>query len=185
MDATFFKTQELFRKWLEKNHLSKTELVVGYYKVKSGKASLTWPESVDQALCFGWIDGVRKTIDEESYCIRFTPRNKKSIWSAINIKKMEALQKAGLMRPEGLAMFENRIEGNSKIYSYENEPVKLSAELEKEFCKNKKAWEYFIAQAPSYKKLMVHWIMNAKQEKTQLARLEKTIQISEQQKRMR
>jgi uncharacterized protein YdeI (YjbR/CyaY-like superfamily) len=101
----FFPSQLDFRKWLEKNHNKETELIVGFYKVGTGKPSLTWSQSVDQALCFGWIDGIRKSIDNESYCIRFTPRKPSSNWSAINIKKVEELTKLGLMKPEGTKHF--------------------------------------------------------------------------------
>ncbi|SDQ12519.1 Uncharacterized conserved protein YdeI, YjbR/CyaY-like superfamily, DUF1801 family [Chryseobacterium soldanellicola] len=184
MDATFFETQEKFRNWLEKNYKSEKELLVGFYKVGSKKPSITWPQSVDQALCFGWIDGVRKSIDHESYSIRFTPRKPTSIWSAINIKKIEELSKAGLMKPEGLQAFELRKEEKSRIYSHEKEPATLDPEFEKQFKSNKKAWDFFSKQAPSYKKVMIHWIMSAKQEKTRLSRLEKTITESERQKRV-
>lgn len=184
MKATFFQSQLDFRKWLEQNHLKAKELIVGYYKVATGKPSMTWSQSVDQALCFGWIDGVRRSIDEESYCIRFTPRRANSIWSDINIKKIEALSKAGLMKPEGMRLFEIRKEHLSSIYSHENKVNALDPSFEKQFKKNKKAWTFFNAQATSYKKVMLHWIMSAKQEKTRLARLEKTIAASEQQKKM-
>lgn len=184
MTATFFATQAEFRKWLQKNHKQEKELIVGYYKVDSGKLSITWSQSVDQALCFGWIDGVRRSIDKESYCIRFTPRKPTSIWSAINIKKVEELTKAGLMKPEGQKAFELRKEDKSGIYSHEKEAAELSADYKKIFKKNKIAWDFFTAQAPSYKKVMIHWIMSAKQETTRSSRLEKTIKISEQQKRM-
>jgi len=183
MKATFFENQLKFREWLEENHKTESELIVGYYKVDSGKPSMSWSESVDQALCFGWIDGIRKSIDKESYCIRFTPRKPNSIWSAINIKKIEQLSQAGLMKPEGLNVFTTRKEGNSKIYSYENEPVELSTAFTNQFKQHKLAWEFFINQAPSYRKLTIFWIMNAKQEKTRQLRLEKTIAASEQQKR--
>ncbi|KMQ69165.1 bacteriocin-protection protein [Chryseobacterium sp. FH2] len=182
--AIFFSTQEKFREWLEKNHKKETELLVGFYKVGSGKPSMNWSESVDHALCFGWIDGVRKSIDKESYSIRFTPRKPTSIWSAINIKKIEELTQSGLMTHEGLKAFELRKEEKSRIYSHEKEAVELSSEYQKQFKANKKAWEFFISQAPSYKKVMIHWIMSAKQEKTRLSRLEKTIKESEQNKRV-
>ncbi|MBF4506150.1 YdeI/OmpD-associated family protein [Flavobacterium sp. JLP] len=184
MNPTFFPTQEKFRIWLEKHHQKETELLVGFYKVNSKKPSMSWPESVDQALCFGWIDSIRRSIDEESYSIRFTPRKKSSIWSAINIKKIEELTKAGLMNEAGIKAFELRSETKSRIYSHEKEPSILDAEFEKQFKENKKAWEYFKNQAPSYKKVMIHWIMTAKQEKTRISRLEKTISISAEQKRM-
>lgn len=184
MRPTFFETQLEFRKWLEEHHKKETELIVGFYKVSSSKPSMTWSQSVDQAICFGWIDGIRKSIDEESYCIRFTPRKKNSIWSAINIKKVEVLTRDGLMTEEGLKIFRNRTENLSRIYSHENEPVKLNRIFEEQFKKNKDAWDFFMQQAPSYIKIAVHWIMSAKQEKTRQARLEKTIGVSEQKKRL-
>lgn len=184
MAATFFATQEAFREWLAEYHQKETELIVGFYKVSSGKPSMSWSESVDQALCFGWIDGIRRTIDDESYSIRFTPRKRTSIWSAVNINKVAELTKAGLMTPDGLKAFEARTENKSGIYSHEKEPAVLDPNYETQFRNNALAWEFFEKQAPSYKKVMIHWIMSAKQETTQLSRLEKTINISEQQKRM-
>jgi uncharacterized protein YdeI (YjbR/CyaY-like superfamily) len=185
MTPTYFSTQEEFRAWLKEHHKKETELLVGFYKVGSGKPSMTWPESVDQALCFGWIDGVRRSLGEESYSIRFTPRKKTSIWSAVNIKKVEALTKAGLMTEEGIKAFGHRKEHRSSVYSFENEPVDLAPEYESQFKKNKAAWEFFNKQAPWYKRTMLYWIMNAKQEKTRLSRLEQTIRNSEEHKRMR
>ncbi|MGE4287552.1 MAG: YdeI family protein [Salinivirgaceae bacterium] len=178
--VTFFKTPDDFRSWLESNHETTSELMVGFYKVASGKPSMNWSQSVDQALCFGWIDGVRRSIDQESYCIRFTPRRSTSNWSAINIKKVEELTKAGLMKPAGLNSFNLRKENKSEIYSYENETARLESTYEKQFKANKKAWDFFAKQAPSYKKAIVRWIMSAKQEKTKQARLAKTIKASEQ-----
>lgn len=166
------------------HHKKENELLVGYYKVSSGKPSMTWSESVDQALCFGWIDGVRRSVDKESYCIRFTPRRSTSIWSSINIKKVEELEKQGLMTPEGQKAFALRKGNKSRIYSHEKESIQLNPNYEKKFKKEKSAWLFFSTQSPSYKKVMIHWIMNAKQEKTRLSRLEKTIKISEEQKRM-
>lgn len=184
MALSFFATQAAFREWLEKHHKKETELLVGFYKVNSDKPSMTWSQSVDQALCFGWIDGVRKSIDTESYSIRFTPRRSNSIWSAINIKKVEELQKTGLMTPQGQKAFDLRTENKSRIYSHEKEPAILDPNYESQFKINTLAWDFFNAQAPSYKKVMIHWIMTAKQEKTRVSRLEKTIQVSEEQKRM-
>jgi len=184
MTPTFFATQDKFRKWLEKNHKKESELIVGFYKVDSGKPSMTWSQSVDQALCFGWIDGIRRTIDKDSYCIRFTPRRSTSIWSAININKVEALTKAGLMTADGKKAFDLRNESRLKVYSHEKELGTLAADYESKFRKNKVAWNFFMKQASSYKKVMIHWIMSAKQEKTRLARLEKTIKVCEEQKRM-
>lgn len=184
MKPTFFAKQANFRKWLEKNYKNEKELLVGFYKVGSGRESITWPQSVDEALCFGWIDGVRKGIDEESYTIRFTPRKSTSVWSAININKVKHLTKKGLMKPEGPAAFKLRTEHKSKIYSHENETKKLSPEFEKQFKANKKAWHFFTTQAPSYQKVIIHLIMTAKQDKTQLKRLQQAITESEKHKRI-
>jgi uncharacterized protein YdeI (YjbR/CyaY-like superfamily) len=184
MTVTYFATEAEFRKWLAENHQKEIALLVGFYKVSSNKPSITWSQSVNQALCFGWIDGIRKSIDKESYCIRFTPRKKNSIWSAINIQKMEALNTAGIMTPEGQSAFSFRTESKSKIYSHEKESIPLEPVYEKQFKENKLAWDFFMKQAPSYKKVIIHWIMAAKQEKTRQSRLEKTITISEQQKRI-
>jgi uncharacterized protein YdeI (YjbR/CyaY-like superfamily) len=175
---TFFAKPSDFRKWLQRNHKSETELLVGFYKVGSGKPSMTWPQSVDEALCFGWIDGVRKSIDKDSYQIRFSQRKPTSIWSAVNIKKIEELTKQGLMQPAGLAIFEKRTEGKSKIYSYEKEEADLTPGFKKQFKANKKAWNYFQLLAPSYKKISVHWVLSAKQEATRLKRLNQLISDS-------
>ena len=175
MKPIFFANQLKFRSWLKKNHKNETELLVGFYKVDSGKQSMTWSQSVDEALCFGWIDGVRKSIDENSYQIRFTQRKATSIWSAINIKKMEELTNRGLMQQAGLASFEKRTENRSKIYSHEKDEVELTRDFKKQFKANKKAWNYFQALAPSYKKVSAHWIMGAKQEATRVKRLNQMI----------
>jgi uncharacterized protein YdeI (YjbR/CyaY-like superfamily) len=184
MKPIFFSNQSEFRKWLEKNHKSETEILVGFYKVNSGKLNMTWSQSVDEALCFGWIDGIRKSIDSESYCIRFTPRKPGSNWSAINIKKVEHLTKQGLMQPAGLESFKKRKEDKSKIYSYENKPEKLSKNLELKFKSNKTAWKFFKLQSPSYQKTAFYWIMSAKQETTKLNRLEKLIAASEEKRKI-
>jgi uncharacterized protein YdeI (YjbR/CyaY-like superfamily) len=179
MKPTFFSSPSDFRKWLEKNHDKKTELLVGFYKVGSGKQNMTWSESVDQALCFGWIDGVRKSIDENSYTIRFTPRKPSSIWSAVNIKKINELTKQDLMHEAGLAAYNKRKDHKSAIYSFEKEEMKFSPTFEKQFKANKKAWKYFEALAPSYRKTSIHWVMSAKQEATQAKRLNSLIADSE------
>lgn len=184
MKPTFFPIQTDFRRWLEENHDKETELLVGLYKVGTGKPSMTWAESVDQALCFGWIDGVRRKIDAESYSIRFTPRKAKSVWSAVNIKKIEELTKQGLMTPAGLAAFARRDENKSRIYAYERQAAKLSAESEEQFRANKKAWEFFQNQAPSYRKVVIYWVMSAKQDATRQRRLEKLIVESENSRRV-
>ena len=184
MKVTFFPTPAAFREWLEKNHKSETELLVGFYKVGSGKPSITWSQSVDQALCFGWIDGIRRSIDNESYCIRFTPRRRTSIWSDINIRKVGDLIKSGQMTPEGQKAFDLRKDCKSRVYSYNKEPINLSPDYIKLFKKNKGAWAFFNEQAPSSKRVMIHWVMTAKQEKTRLSRLERTIKTCEEGKRM-
>lgn len=175
----FFKTPIDFRKWLTKNHQTEKELVVGFYKVNSGKQSLTWSESVDQAICFGWIDGVRRSIDEASYAIRFTPRKPTSIWSKININKVKELTEKGLMEPAGIAAFQLRKEEKSGIYSFENDALILSPDYEKIFKANKKAWNFFNAQSPYYRKQIIYRIMSAKQMGTQISRLNRTISASE------
>lgn len=179
MKPMFFTKPADFRKWLQKNHAKEKELIVGFYKVDSGKPSMSWPESVDEALCFGWIDGIRKSIDEQSYQIRFTPRKASSIWSAVNIKKVEELKKLGLMQAPGIAAFEKLKEEKSKIYSHEKEEAKLPPHMEKEFKSNKKAWKYFLSLAPSYQKISIHWIVGAKQEATKIKRLHIIINDSE------
>ena len=179
MTPKFFAKQIDFRRWLEANHDKETELLVGFYKVGSGKPSMNWSQSVDEALCFGWIDGVRRSIDAESYSIRFTPRKEKSIWSAVNIKKVAELIEKELMQPAGLAAFAKREESKSKIYTYENAPAKLSGEFEKRFKANEKAWQFFSAQAPSYQKRAIYWIMTAKQAATKENRFERLVGESE------
>lgn len=175
MTPRFFPTPSAFRKWLQKNHQTTTELVVGFYKVHTGKPSITWPQSVDEALCFGWIDGVRTTIDQDSYQIRFTPRKRDSIWSAVNVKKVETLVRKDLMQPAGLEAFKQRREHKTAIYSYEQEDAGLSPEYEKVFRADKAAWAYFQALAPSYRKVSAHWVMRAKQEATRQKRLQQLI----------
>ena len=184
MSATYFANPKEFRAWLLDNHKTAKELVVGYYKVESKKPTMTWSESVDQALCFGWIDGVRKSIDHESYSIRFTPRKKTSIWSTININKVAELTKSGQMTAAGLEAFSYRTEHKSDIYAHENEHKQFGEAFEKQFKNNTTAWDFFIKQAPSYKKVITHWVMSAKQEKTRMSRMEKLILESEQQRRI-
>ncbi len=180
MSAMFFATELDFRNWLEQNHTTETALLVGFYKVGSKKPSMSWSQSVDQAICFGWIDGVRKTINDESYSIRFTPRKPSSIWSTVNIKKVASLTEQGLMTTAGLIAFGHRKENKSGIYSHENPDMALHKEYEIIFSKNKSAWQFFKKQSPSYQKRLVHWVMSAKQTSTQHSRLNKLIEWSEQ-----
>ncbi|ATB35501.1 hypothetical protein CYFUS_000914 [Cystobacter fuscus] len=175
---TFFATPADWRAWLEKHHDQQPELLVGFYKRDSGRPSITWPESVDQALCFGWIDGVRKRHDEHSYTIRFTPRKPRSIWSSVNIQRVQELIEQELMRPAGLRAFEARSAERSGIYSHEQEDIALPEAYDKQLKANKKAWSFFQAQAPWYQRSALHWITSAKKEETRLKRLATLLQDS-------
>jgi uncharacterized protein YdeI (YjbR/CyaY-like superfamily) len=177
--ATFFASLSLWRAWLEQYCEQTPELWVGFYKKTSGKPSIAWPEAVDAALCFGWIDGVRKNIDEISYAIRFTPRRPRSIWSAINIKRVQNLGEMGLMRPAGLKAFQERTGERSGIYAYEQKNAAGLGVYEKQFRANKKAWKFFEAQAPWYRKTATWWVISAKKEDTRLKRLATLINDSE------
>jgi uncharacterized protein YdeI (YjbR/CyaY-like superfamily) len=178
MKPTFFRTPAEFRMWLTKHHGTADELLVGYYKKDSGKPSITWPDSVDEALCFGWIDGIRRSLDEHSYTIRFTPRRSGSIWSAINIKRAQGLAEQGRMRPAGLKAYQARTENKSGIYSYEQRSVKLANPYNTLLKKNKAAWRFFQEQPASYRKAAGWWIVSAKKEETRLKRLEKLAAFS-------
>ena len=174
--ATFFATPAQFRKWLERHHTSQKELLVGFYKRDSGKPSLTWPESVDEALCFGWIDGVRRSLGSDAYTIRFTPRKPTSIWSAINVDKVAELTKNGKMREAGLRAFAARTAAKTGVYSFErNEAAKLTASQEKTLRANRKAAAFFDAQPPWYRRTAVHWVISAKREETRERRLAQLI----------
>jgi uncharacterized protein YdeI (YjbR/CyaY-like superfamily) len=184
MKVQFFSSNSEFRKWLKANHKKETELFVGFYKKDSGKFNMTWSDAVDEALCFGWIDSTRRSIDDISYSNRFTPRKKTSNWSAINIAKVNALTKAGLMMPAGIEAFKHRREDKSGVYSFENDTKEFSPSLEKVFKKHKAARDFFLKQAPSYQKMVVHWVMSAKRDETRISRLEKLIKHSEEGKRV-
>lgn len=172
MEPTTFERPQDFRAWLEQHHDSQTELWVGYYKKGSGKPSMTWPESVDEALSFGWIDGIRKSIDAERYMIRFTPRRTRSIWSTVNIARVAALTEEGRMRPAGRKAFEARREDRSGIYSHEQrDQAKLEPKYEKRFRAKKKAWSSFEAMPKSYRQAAIRWVMTAKKEETRERRL--------------
>jgi uncharacterized protein YdeI (YjbR/CyaY-like superfamily) len=172
MEPTFFATPDDFRAWLEEHHETSTELLVGYHKKGSGQPSMTWPESVDEALCFGWIDGVRRSLGADSYTIRFTPRKARSTWSAVNIKRVAELTELGRMRPAGLRAFAARTEANSTIYAYENkESAVLAPDSEAQFRANPAAWAYFQAQPPGYRSTATWWIISAKQAATRAKRL--------------
>lgn len=173
----FFPTPAKFRAWLQRNHARERELLVGFYKRDSGKPSMTWPESVDQALCFGWIDGVRRRIDDESYSIRFTPRKNGSNWSRINIDRVAELTKLGLMADAGTKAFETRTA--KRDYSYETRELELDPAFEKRFRANRKAWKNFMAKAPWYRRTSKFWVMSAKRAETREKRLGILIDCSE------
>jgi len=176
---TFFKSPTAFRQWLKKNHANRDELWVGYRKKSTGRPSLTWEESVDEALCFGWIDGVRKRVDDESYTIRFTPRRSESIWSLRNVDRYAELEKAGRIEPPGAAAFRQRTEEKTGRYSFEQEkPATLSQEFLTLLESNEKAWADWHARPPSYRKQVSHWVMSAKRESTREKRLAALIEDS-------
>ena len=176
IDVIFFNNQEEFGDWLEEN-TGASELWVGYFRKSTGRASLTWSTSVDVALCFGWIDGIRKTIDEQSYKIRFTPRKITSAWSAVNVKKVKELIQLGKMKPAGMRLFNNRTD--TQGYSSEQRNVPLAREYEEQIKANQPAWLFFTNLAPSYKRDSIWWVMDAKKEKTRLKRLGILIDSSE------
>jgi uncharacterized protein YdeI (YjbR/CyaY-like superfamily) len=184
MKPTFFKTPSDWRAWLAKHHEHEKELLVGFYKVESGKPSITWPQSVDEALSFGWIDGVRRRVDDEAYTIRFTPRKPTSIWSAVNIKRMAELIAEGRVAPAGLAAFERRDEKRCETYSYERKMAAFDATALAHFMKERKAWEWFSAQAPSYQRAATHWVTSAKRPETREKRLGTLIVCSKRNQRI-
>ena len=167
----FFKSADDFTRWLEVNHASKSELWVGYYKKASGKPSLTYPESVDAALCYGWIDGVRYSVDEVSYMIRFTPRRPGSTWSLVNIRRAKALIKEGRMQPAGLKAFKALRQTRSGVYAYENRPADLPPKYLRQLKGNPKAWAFYCAQTPSYRRTATWWVVSARLEETRIRRL--------------
>lgn len=180
MQPTFFTTAAELRHWLEENHATASELLVGFYRRGSGKPSITWQELVDEELCFGWIDGVRKGIDEVSYANRFTPRKPRSTWSAINIARAKELMRLGRMHPAGLKAFERRTDERSAIYSYEQrKTARFDPEMERSFRGNRKGWTFFQAQAPSYRRTAIWWVISAKREETRQRRLAVLIADSE------
>ena len=180
MKPTFFRSADEFRRWLERRHSRARELWVGFHKKDTGRPSLTWPESVDAALCFGWIDGIRKRIDDQRYTIRFTPRRPRSIWSAVNLRRVRALRRVGLMRPAGLAAWARRTRERSGVYSFEQRPQKLPPRYEKVLRARPRAWAYFRARPPSYRRTVTWWVVSAKQEATRARRLAILIDYSEQ-----
>lgn len=184
MKPTFFATPAAFRAWLRQHHKTEDELIVGFYRKDSGRPSITWSEAVDEALCFGWIDGIRRKHSDEAYSNRFTPRRPGSNWSAININKVAELTKLGRMQKAGLDAYAKRTDNKSRIYTYEQKDVlPLDKVLEKKFKANKVAWTFFQAQAPYYRKIITRWLNTGKAEETRLRRLAKVIEAYEQHRR--
>ena len=178
MRPKFFRTTAEFRQWLQRHHGTAKELLVGFYKKSSGKPSITWPESVDEALCYGWIDGIRKRVDEERYTIRFTPRRAGSIWSAVNTGRARTLAAQGRMTPAGLSAFEARRPNRSGRYSYEQRPQELTAPYARMLARNAAARKFFLAQTPSYRRAATWWVLSARTEATRLRRAQTLVQLS-------
>jgi len=180
MKPVFFATQAEWREWLLANHSSRREVLVGFYKRDSGKSNITWPQSVDEALCFGWIDGVRKRIDDSSYTIRFSPRQPRSRWSVVNVRRIRELTRLGLMRPAGLKAFAQCDEGKTRVYGYEQRnAARFEAGDERQFRANARAWSFFQAQPPWYRRTATYWVVSAKKRETQIKRLGILIQCCE------
>lgn len=184
MNVIYFESGFAFRQWLEEHHHVAVELWVGFYRKDSGREGVTYFEAVDEALCFGWIDGIRKRVDDASYTNRFTPRKARSIWSAINTKRVAALKKQGRMHAAGLKAYAARDPKRSGIYSFENAPRQLDAAAGRRFRANKKAWEYFKAQAPWYQRTAIWWIVNGKKAETREKRLAQLIKDSASERRL-
>lgn len=174
----YFATPAAWRAWLEEHHARETELLVGFHKVGSGRPSMSWPESVDEALCFGWIDGVRRSVDAARYTIRFSVRRPSSIWSRINLAKAEALIASGRMQPAGLAAYERRRPDRSGVYSFERNQARLGPDAELQFKAQPRAWAFFSRQAPSYRRTAAWWVISAKRAETRDRRLERLIAAS-------
>lgn len=172
MTIRFFATPQAFRAWLQRHHTSQGSVQVGFRKRHTGEPSITWPEAVDEALCFGWIDGVRHRIDAESYTIRFTPRRPGGIWSAVNLRRMRALIRAKRVRPHGLKVYEQRDRKKTRLYAYEQEKTaRLTPRYARQLRANRRAWAWFQTQPPWYQRTCTHWVQRAKQEATRLRRL--------------
>jgi uncharacterized protein YdeI (YjbR/CyaY-like superfamily) len=179
LEPVFFDSPEEFRQWLEKEHPVATHLWVGFHKVHTGKPSLTWAQSVDQALCFGWIDGLRKSLGAEAYAIRFTPRRATSVWSNVNLRRVAELTQLGLMAAAGIAAFALRDPRRSGIYSFESKAagkaIAFDAKTEKQFRARRKAWASFQTQPPGYRRVVTRWVMEAKRDETRARRLAQLI----------
>lgn len=179
MKEIYFASSDEFRNWLQDNHDSATEIWVGFYKKKTKKVGISYKESVDEGLCFGWIDGIRKSVDDERWKIRYTPRTSTSIWSQVNLKRIKELIEMGRVEPSGMKAYEQRDEKLTNQYSFEQENAELSPEYEAQFRANEKAWQYFQDQRPSYQKQTIWWVVSAKKEETRQRRLETLIEDSE------
>lgn len=180
----FFRTAAAFRRWLEKNHERADELWLGFYKKDSGKGGINYAQALDEALCFGWIDGIRKSLDAGAFTIRFTRRRQNSIWSNVNIKHVERLTIDGRMTAPGLAAFSIRTPERSGVYSFEREVAELEPAMKQRFMKNRKAWKFFEAQPPYYRRVTAWWIISAKRDETRERRLAQLIELSAQEKRL-
>jgi len=185
MGTIFFRNRTELREWFAGNHDKISEAWIGYYKKNTGKESIGWEDSVEVAICFGWIDGIRKSIDPESYKIRFTPRNPRSTWSHKNIRTAEKMIREGQMTPAGRETFRNRQEAKSGVDSFEQENAGFSKPFENAFKENKKAWAFFNSQAAYYQRVTIRWVMSAKQEKTRIKRMKTLIEDSENQVRIK
>ena len=179
MKPTFFPAPADLRRWLARNHARVQELWVGFHKKGTGRPSITWPESVDEALCFGWIDGIRRSLERDRYVIRFTPRRARSIWSAVNIRRVQALRRQGRMRPAGLAAYARRTRERSRVYSFEQRPQALPPRYQKVLRARPKAWAFLRAQPPGYRRVVAWWVVSAKQEATRARRLASLVRHSE------
>jgi uncharacterized protein YdeI (YjbR/CyaY-like superfamily) len=178
MEPVFFRSGADMRSWLERQHDQAAELLVGFYRTTSRKPSITWAQAVDEALCFGWIDGVRKGRDADSYTIRFTPRQIRSTWSAVNIRRFGELEASGRVHDSGRQAFGRRQESRSRIYSYEQAEQRFSDDYERRFRANRRAWEFFQAQAPSYRRTATYFVSSAKREETRERRLAQLVKDS-------
>jgi uncharacterized protein YdeI (YjbR/CyaY-like superfamily) len=180
----FFRNGDEFRRWLDKNHAKSDELWIGFYKKASGKIGITYAEALDEALCHGWIDGIRKTLDADSFTTRFTPRKPKSIWSNINIAHVARLTRQGRMQPAGIAAYEKRDEARTGIYAFERAILQLDPAMLKHFKRERAAWKYFEAQPPYYRRLASYWVISAKRDETRAKRLEQLIEVSARNQRL-
>ena len=178
-DAIFFDSPEALYSWLAEHHDTATEVFVGYYKKATGKQTMSWSEAVDQALCFGWIDSVMRSLDSERHMQRFTPRKSGSNWSKVNVEKVAKLEAAGLMTDAGRRAFEARTDAKTGVYSFEaDRPEELPPEFDEKLATNERAHEYFTNRAPSYRRTAIHWVVSAKREETRLRRLRQLIESS-------